>query len=123
MSFQYMVLFIAILLLIICLILIGIALAKSQNNQAWPPIVGDCPDYWVDLSSNGAQCTNVKDLGRCNSNVPEGQHLQMNFTVAPYVGQNGTCAKYTWATGCNITWDGITSGVPNPCDASGNSTS
>ena len=83
MNFQYAVITIVILLLIISLILIGIALAKSKNTQQWPPVVGNCPDYWTDLSSNGAQCVNVKDLGTCNASISSGQHLQMNFSVAP----------------------------------------
>jgi len=120
MNFQSTVLIIAVVILIICMILIGIALAKTKSTQQWPPLVGDCPDYWIDMSNNGAQCVNTKDLGTCNASVPAGQHLQMNFTVAPYIGQNAACSKYKWATGCGITWDGITSGVPNPCDASGN---
>jgi hypothetical protein len=115
MNFQYAVITIVILLLIISLILIGIALAKSKNTQQWPPVVGNCPDYWTDLSSNGAQCVNVKDLGTCNASISSGQHLQMNFSVAPYVGQNSACEKYKWATGCGLTWDGITSGVSSPC--------
>ena len=116
MNFQSIVLTIAVVLLIICMILIGIALAKSKNTQQWPPLIGDCPDYWVDMSNNGAQCVNIKDLGTCNGSVPAGQHLQMDFTVPPYIGQTGLCSKYKWATGCGITWDGITSGVTNPCD-------
>ena len=120
MNFQTTVLIIAVVLLLLCMILISIALIKSKGTEQWPPIIGDCPDYWVDLSGNGAQCVNMKDLGTCNGSVPEGQHLQMDFTVPPYTGQNGLCAKYKWATGCGITWDGITSGVSNPCDASGN---
>ena len=120
MNFQSTVLLIAILLLIVCLILIGIALAKSKNLQQWPPIIGSCPDYWVDMSNNGAECVNIKDLGTCNSGVPAGKHLQMDFTVSPYVGQNAACSKYKWANGCGITWDGITSGVANPCDVSVN---
>jgi hypothetical protein len=39
----------------------------------------------------------------------------MNFNQSPFNTSNGTCAKYTWATNCGVTWDGITSGVPNPC--------
>jgi len=120
MNFQYIVLTIAVVLLLLCMILISIALIKSKKAEQWPPLIGDCPDYWVDLSGNGAQCVNMKDLGTCNGSVPEGRHLQMDFTVAPYIGQNGLCAKYKWATGCGITWDGITSGVSNPCDVSGN---
>ena len=74
MNFQSIVLTIAVVLLIICMILIGIALAKSKNTQQWPPLIGDCPDYWVDMSNNGAQCVNIKDLGTCNGSVPAGQH-------------------------------------------------
>ena len=120
MNFQSIVLTIAVIFLLLCMILISVALIKTKSTEQWPPIVGDCPDYWVDLSGNGAQCVNMKDLGTCNGSVPEGRHLQMNFTVAPYAGQNSLCAKYKWATGCGITWDGITSGVSNPCDTSGN---
>jgi hypothetical protein len=122
MNFQSTVLTVAVVLLLICMILISIALVKSKGAEQWPPIIGDCPDYWIDLSGNGAQCVNMKDLGTCSSGT-SGAHQQMNFTVPPYTGQNGLCAKYKWAKGCGITWDGITSGVPNPCDVSGNTTS
>ena len=42
----------------------------------------------------------------------------MNFNQQPFTGDNGSCSKYRWATGCGVTWDGITSGVKNPCDTS-----
>ena len=44
----------------------------------------------------------------------------MDFTLAPYNGSDSGCQKYKWATSCGVTWDGITSGVINPCDPSGN---
>ena len=81
MNFQSTVLTIAVVLLLLCMILISIALVKTKNTEQWPPIIGDCPDYWIDLSGNGAQCVNMKDLGTCNGSVSEGQHMQMNFTV------------------------------------------
>jgi hypothetical protein len=73
------------------------------------------------MSGNGERCVNVKDLGTCNGSVATGEHLIMNFSVAPYIGSDGNCAKYNWANSCGIAWDGITYGVPNPCyDPSGN---
>ncbi len=42
----------------------------------------------------------------------------MNFNKMPFTGNEGNCAKYRWATSCNVTWDGITSGVKNPCTKS-----
>ena len=115
MNFQRIILILALVLLIISLILIGMVLANSKSSQQWPPMIGDCPDYWIDMSGNGAQCVNIKDLGKCSSHTGQSQHQTVDFTKAPFTGSNGLCAKYNWATGCNLSWDGITYGVPNPC--------
>jgi hypothetical protein len=115
-TFQKMVLFAAIIILIIALIFIGMALSSSKD-QSWPPIVPECPDYWVaDGSGNNTTCTNVKDLGICPA-TGDNNHLVMNFNTEPYAGSQGTCAKYTWANRCGISWDGVTYGVSNPCQS------
>ena len=112
-GFQKTVLFVAIVILIISLIIIGFTLSAGQDNN-WPPMVPNCPDYWITDGSSNAKCINVKDLGTCPA--PSGsKHLTMDFGAAPYVGSNSTCAKYTWATNCGISWDAITYGVSNPC--------
>ena len=111
MSFQKIILTIAAILLIIILVVIGITLSKASDSDSWPPIVGECPDYWIDMSGNGQQCVNTHNLGTCNAST-------MNFDQAPYNSSDGTCAKYNWANACGITWDGITYGVKNPCDTS-----
>ena len=117
-----MVLTAAIVILIIMLVIIGMSLSKASYEDTWPPIVGDCPDYWVDMSGNGEACLNSHSLGRCN--IPtEGAPGTMNFNQSPFTGDNGTCSKYNWATGCGVTWDGITSGISNPCDTSTTDTS
>ena len=114
MSFQKIVLTIAIIVLIIILVLIGVSLSKASYTESWPPVVGECPDYWVDLSGNGEACFNSHSLGVCNIPTTDNKST-MNFNQDPYNGDNGTCSKYTWATNCKLTWDGITSGVKNPC--------
>jgi len=122
MNFQSTVLIVAGILLVVLLIFIGYSMSQAQN-QNWPPFVGQCPDYWIDGSSNGSQCINIKDLGTCNSGIAPGQHLTMDFSQDTYNGKNGLCNKYKWANNCGITWDGINGGDTNPCDASNNSTS
>lgn len=115
MNFQKIVLTIATVLLIVILVVIGVSLSKATTGENWPPVVGECPDYWVDMSGNGEACFNSHSLGRCN--IPsDGNPNTMNFNLAPFTGDNGDCAKYNWANNCKITWDGITSGVKNPCD-------
>jgi hypothetical protein len=123
-GFQKIVLIIAIVLLIICLVFIGMMMTNSKKSQ-WPPIVGTCPDYWIDTQGNGRNCVNVQNLGKCTSgtgvtpaNLQNSTNsiISMNFDAAQYKGSQGTCNKYKWANSCGITWDGITSGIANPCD-------
>jgi hypothetical protein len=117
MNFQKLTLVVAGLILVVALIVIAISLSRGNRSQAWPPIVGDCPDYWVDLKGNGEACANTHSLGKCN--LPqEGKDTTMNFNQGVFTGSDGTCNKYKWATACGVTWDGITSGVKNPCDTS-----
>ncbi len=112
-GFQKIVLITAIIILIITLIVIGITLSKGSSVQ-WPPVVPQCPDFWVlDGSGNNATCVNVKDLGTCASG--SNKHQTMNFNSSQFTGSQGACNKYNWATRCNVTWDGITYGVSNPC--------
>ena len=82
----------------------------SQNKQTWPPVTGDCPDYWVDQGKGGSQCVvNAKkdNIGLATS--------PMDFSLPVYSGSNGPCIKYTWANTNKVSWDGITYGVSNPC--------
>jgi len=116
MNFQRIVLVIAIVLLIVCLVLIGIVLVNSKSAQQWPPMIGDCPDYWIDTSGNGANCVGINNnnIGKYKTVPPTTP--TMDFSQSPFVGSNGLCAKYNWATNKQVSWDGITYGVPNPCD-------
>ena len=117
MRFQKIILSIASVFLLLILVFIGIALTKSRYDSVWPPVVGDCPDFWVDMSGNGEACYNSKSLGKCNIPSDADKNV-MNFNQPPFNSNDGVCSKYNWAKGCDITWDGITSGVSNPCDTS-----
>jgi hypothetical protein len=113
-GFQKTVLIIAIIVLIITLVVMGLVLS-SGSGETWPPSVPVCPDWWIaDGSGNNSTCINVKDLGVCPAQSGK-KHQNMNFNSSIFTGDNGTCAKYTWANKCKVTWDGITYGVENPC--------
>jgi hypothetical protein len=116
-GFQKIVLFSAIIILIIALIFIGVALTYAKDKD-WTPKVPQCPDYWtIDGSGNNTTCENTKDLGTCPSNGGN-KHLVMNFNSPSFTGSQGNCNKYKWASNCDISWDGITYGVNNPCQTS-----
>jgi hypothetical protein len=123
-TFQKIILTIAIVLLIGLLIMINMSLSNATASITWPPIITDCPDYWEDLSGNGAQCFNVKGIGSCNrptysdslNSIPDPLST-INFSEAKYNGLNGLCEKQKWAKTCGVAWDGITYsyGSNNPC--------
>lgn len=114
-GFQKIVLIIAIIVLILSLLFVGLALGGS-SGESWPPLVSDCPDWWIaDGSGNNTTCVNVKDLGVCPAQSGK-KHQLMNFSSSMFTGDNGTCAKYTWANKCKVSWDGITYGIENPCN-------
>jgi hypothetical protein len=114
-SFQKIVLISAIVILIIALVFIGVSLIGKAQEVQWPPLVADCPDYWVAQGSGtNLTCSNVKDLGICRPS--SGGPQTMNFAGNPaFTGDTGACAKYTWANSCKVSWDGITYGANNPC--------
>ena len=118
--FQKFVLYSAIILLILTLVVIGIALYYAKKKQTWPPIVAECPDYWLsvgpDASGNVGGCVNIKNLGTCPATSGQ-PHLVMDFSNPTYTGSQGECNKYKWATRCGISWDGVTYGVSNPCQS------
>ena len=103
MTFQKTVLVVAIVLLLLVLIVVGVALYKKKYSGDFPPVVGDCPDYWIAIN-NGTNniCSNVKNLGRAK--CPK----TMNFNQPNWTGTNGLCNKSKWARACDLTWDGIT---------------
>jgi hypothetical protein len=94
---------IAIVLLILCLIYIGVSLYRNKYNKDFPPILANCPDYWIDESdkNNGSKCVNKQNLG--NSQCEK----TMDFSGSMWNGDAGLCAKSKWAKSCDQTWDGI----------------
>ena len=55
--FYIIVLSIAVIFLILILTLIGILMKESKKTVGtFPPIVNNCPDYWV-IASDGKSCT------------------------------------------------------------------
>ena len=114
-SFQNIVLSVAGIILIIFITFIGVFIYRNKNTVAYPPVLAQCPDYWViDGSGNNTTCSNVKDLGVCPAQSGE-KHQIMNFQSPLFSGDSGPCNKYTWAKKCEVSWDGITYGVQNPC--------
>lgn len=101
MNFQYTVLMIAGTILLLALSFIAYSLYTLHKTRKYPPVVGDCPDYWESSEENGKPiCRNTKNIGNCGK--------KMNFSGPQFVGDDGICNKAKWAKNCQLSWDGIT---------------
>jgi hypothetical protein len=145
-NFQKSVVIFFGILLVVILIFLGVTLNKSNASEPWPPATSACPDYWLDFPYNttsgapipnyvaGSQCVGTNDAKNVGMNLgkniianqpnPKGgpnisQSKNLSGTVDGYTftGTNGACNKRNWATFNDISWDGITYGVSNPCYA------
>ena len=104
-NFQNIVVGVSIILLIICLIVIGYSLYNKSSKDAFPPVVEDCPDYWLDKSNgDSSNCVNVKNLGT----MTEQCSGPMNFSTEEWQGAAGLDRKQAWANHCKLQWDGVT---------------
>lgn len=106
--FQQIVITIAIIFLVIFLIYIAFMMHYNKTKSVYPPVTGNCPDYWIDQSTgNSSNCVNVKNLGKSSASCPK----NMDFNTSLFSGGTGLCAKSVWAKNCDLTWDGITNNV------------
>jgi hypothetical protein len=104
MTFQKIVLIIATIMLIFMMMIFGYALHNNKDTEKYPPVQGQCPDYWtVEREKDGTSvCINSQNLGESNC------QKKMNFQQGAFLGPHGECNKQKWATTCKVTWDGIT---------------
>lgn len=109
MSFQTSVMTVAIIILLLVLVVVGYLLNRNKTSAPFPPIIGECPDYWAStVEGTNTVCKNIKGLGKAECSKT------MNFNMSPWNGPDGMCNKNKWANTCQVTWDGITNNA-NAC--------
>ena len=117
-KFQKTTLFVASVILIISLIILGFIIRNTLANQEFPPIKNECPDYW-DVShnittgklncvnrlknNNVNNCTNNNDT-ECNNFYT----INWETRAGSQIEEDIVCAKYQWAKQKGLSWDGIT---------------
>ena len=109
-NFQGIVLMVTGGLFVISIILIIVFLSYSKSEIDWPPIVSDCPDFWLDTSGNNT-CVNVHSLGTGLTPTGDSKFFSQDFSSMD------DCSKYNWSNEHNIWWDGINYGYgkTDPC--------
>lgn len=100
MNFQKIIIIIALVILVVSLLSIGLVIRNSKSDVVFPPMVGQCPDYWKETSNN--VCQNVLKLGKTTCEQIK------DFNGSEYQGKQGIIEKCNWAKSCDLVWDGVT---------------
>ncbi len=97
-GFQKTVLIVAIVILMLALIVLGVLIYNSRNSDAYPPDIGNCPDYFELRQNQGKEmCFNVHGLGNGDS-----------ASCTWFEPTNNVKAEKAFAEACGLTWDGVT---------------
>ena len=109
MNFYKLICVIALVLLILCLAVVGVALKTSSQDVLFPPNVSECPDHYVKESDG--KCYNMKQFAPSADNTKcDGIDFYSsgNYTNPGMGPTSGMCHKKKWANDCGVNWDGIT---------------
>ena len=115
MSFQRIVLTVALVTLIIVLCVVAYLIHSARGDAAFPPETPACPDYFEAVASTNGQpnqqCRNVQGLGNSVPGVTNFASANGGNMSCP---SNGPCssealkARCSWAKAHGLTWDGVT---------------
>ena len=124
MTFQSIVLTVALVTLILVLALVAYLIHTSKSDMKFPPETPSCPDYFEAVSDEKGnpteKCNNVQGLGNGVPGVTDFALINSGELSCP---GNNPCAdsalkaRCSWAKQHNITWDGVTNktvSIKNP---------
>jgi hypothetical protein len=97
MNFQEIVVYIALIIMIIALIVVFMMLYYSSDKNQFPPIIGECPDFFV-VNADG-NCQNYAGIGNATYQRPAQKTSLTN---------DEACSLKNELLANRQTWDGIT---------------
>jgi len=106
MTFQSVVVTIAIVILILSLIVLGVIIYNSRNKDQFPPEIGNCPDYFVMKQKSAGG-----DMGGVSTEMCYNQHNLGNKSEGCEWFDPKDATKnerLAYAQQCGVTWDGVT---------------
>tara|TARA_B100001248_G_C27326616_1_gene429335 strand:+ start:347 stop:712 length:366 start_codon:yes stop_codon:yes gene_type:complete len=107
-SYYKIISIIALVVLVICLVLIGIALSKSSKESIFPPHVSKCPDFYT-YNPDTSECEDNKEISKSTVDNCSPMVLTDEKYSNPGMGRtSGMCHKKKLAKKCGVNWDGIT---------------
>lgn len=116
-SFNFIVISIAAVILILILTYISIRVSTAKKDEIFPPTYNNCPDGWEVGENNMCKAPLNGNIGSppINSNtkfvtLDTNSRMGISSSDSSWIGGSGLssiCAKKKWANMNNISWDGV----------------
>lgn len=105
MTFQSIVVKVAIVIFIILMVVMALMMIKGRENKKWPPETPTCPDYWKYNKENN-KCEDKFNFSSNNIEKWPESTWKNDDNYKEYNTPNNKCcwAKYR----AKVEWDGIT---------------
>ena len=105
MTFQSIVVKVAIVIFIILMVIMALVMIKGRENKKWPPETPTCPDYWKYDKDNNI-CKDNFNFSSNSTEWPDGWMIEDDKIKSNWNTPNMKCcwAKYH----AKVEWDGIT---------------
>ena len=94
-SFYTIVVGIAVVFLLLCLIVVGIALQKESEDEEYPKLQAKCPDGW-EVDGDGCVLNSLNQ----GALTVTGTYTDVSFGTT-------ICDKHKWASDNGVIWDGV----------------
>jgi len=113
MTFQSIVVKVAIVIFIILMVVMALMMIKGKENKKWPPETPTCPDYWKYKEGTDGKpgvCEDVLKLSKNgNHEWPNDSWMTDGKPNSAYKEYNTPNNKCCWAKyKAQVEWDGIT---------------
>ena len=110
MEFYKKAIFVAGIILIVCLAIVGTLLFFGERKNIYPPNLSKCPDYYKYNENTNNCTTTIQNLSStCGDTFPMSGNLE--DSIYPPTGKgpdSGLCKKKLKSRECGLSWDGIT---------------
>ena len=109
MTFQSIVVKVAIVIFIILMVVMALMMIKGRENKKWPPETPTCPDYWKYNKENNKCEDNFRFSDNNIEKWPEDYMMEGDKIKSSPINWSDPDIKCCWAKyRAKVEWDGIT---------------
>jgi len=106
-TFHYNIIIVALVIFLLFMVYVLLLLYSNKKNNAYPPFMSQCPDYWIydSINKNCTPNSESKNVGTLKT--IKDKTVSLGNIVGNASLSTMRCAKKLWANINGIEWSGV----------------